>query len=596
MGLRLATLDDAEASGRSTTRGHDVDGDLLPRPPVPRRPAGLAGRAIRRAGRARGRRDGRSAASRRSRRGVTAPPTPTTVEDSVYVHRDHQGQGSGGPADRADRHRHGPRLPRLHGTDRGRPRGVDRPPPRLRVRGGRHRARSRAQVRPLARRRPDGDGCSRDPADTFPRQQAAHAAVHARRPAERHGRARRAPGGVPAAAGPRTRHRRCGCSTCPRATSGGGRPAALLAGDPTDLPPRSGCGASGPGRARRGSPATPPTPPPRGGRRAAGHLVVADLATRHGGARRRSRARDRPPARPDGRAGGVGATGAALGRSTSTTRPRPGCWPARTTPRSAGASRSSSPPRRWTATAATGGRPTAPRCSSPGSTTRPVQRWWIADPAHPDQAPTEVAYPAAGTPNADVTAWILRLDGTRTEVTWDRVDLPYLAEAAWDAHGPLLALQPRDQRRSRCAPPTPRSARPRRCGPTATRGGSSGPREPRPASPTAGCVVRRRSGTRRLVVDGTPVTPDDLHVRAVAHVGDDRVFTANPIDDATGSSCGDGPTTAWPLTADDAVHAASSAATRSSCAGVPPQPRPHGVVVGGPAIATRSPRRSCART
>ena len=47
----------------------------------------------------------------------------------------------------------------------------------------------------------------------------------------------------------------------------------------------------------------------------------------------------------------------------------------------------------------------------------PVQRWWIADPAHPDQPPTEVAYPAAGTPNSDVTAWILRVDGTRTEVT-----------------------------------------------------------------------------------------------------------------------------------------------------------------------------------
>jgi dipeptidyl-peptidase-4 len=77
----------------------------------------------------------------------------------------------------------------------------------------------------------------------------------------------------------------------------------------------------------------------------------------------------------------------------------------------------------------------------------PVQRWWIADPAHPDRPPREVAYPAAGTPNADVTAWILRLDGTRTEVMWEHDDLPYLAEATWDDHGPLLALHPRDQRR-----------------------------------------------------------------------------------------------------------------------------------------------------
>ena len=65
-------------------------------------------------------------------------------------------------------------------------------------------------------------------------------------------------------------------------------------------------------------------------------------------------------------------------------------------------------------------------------------------------------------------------------------------------------------------------------------------------------------GRRRLVVGGTPVTPDDLHVRAVAHVGDERVvFTANPIDDATGTSV-------WrwsdagveQLTADDGVHTA----------------------------------------
>ena len=72
----------------------------------------------------------------------------------------------------------------------------------------------------------------------------------------------------------------------------------------------------------------------------------------------------------------------------------------------------------------------------------PVQRWWIADPARPDQAPTEVAYPAAGTPNADVSAWLLGVDGARTEVAWDRAAWPYLAQAGWDEHGPLVALMP----------------------------------------------------------------------------------------------------------------------------------------------------------
>ena len=35
--------------------------------------------------------------------------------------------------------------------------------------------------------------------------------------------------------------------------------------------------------------------------------------------------------------------------------------------------------------------------------TTPVARWYISDPANPDRQPVEVAYPAAGTANADVS-------------------------------------------------------------------------------------------------------------------------------------------------------------------------------------------------
>ena len=41
----------------------------------------------------------------------------------------------------------------------------------------------------------------------------------------------------------------------------------------------------------------------------------------------------------------------------------------------------------------------------------PVHRWYIADPANPARPATEVAYPAAGTPNADVTLVLAGLDG-----------------------------------------------------------------------------------------------------------------------------------------------------------------------------------------
>ncbi len=189
----------------------------------------------------------------------------------------------------------------------------------------------------------------------------------------------------------------------------------------------------------------------------------------------------------------------------------------------------------------------------------PVQRWWIADPAHPDRAPTEVAYPAAGTPNADVTAWIVRLDGSREEVAWDRTGLPYLAEAGWDEHGPLLALQPRDQRSLEVRGVDERSGATEAL--WTDRDDVWVERAPgTPARLADGRLVMcsDRDGCRRLIVGGTSVTPDDLHVRAVAHVGHDQVvFTANPLDDATGTSV-------WrwtdarveQLTTDDGVHTA----------------------------------------
>ncbi|MDQ1008484.1 dipeptidyl-peptidase-4 [Streptomyces sp. V4I23] len=77
---------------------------------------------------------------------------------------------------------------------------------------------------------------------------------------------------------------------------------------------------------------------------------------------------------------------------------------------------------------------------------REVRRWWIADPAHPDREPAKVAYPAAGTPNAEVRLYFVTLDGVRTEVSWDRVRYPYLARVHWSASGPpLLLVQSRDQ-------------------------------------------------------------------------------------------------------------------------------------------------------
>lgn len=77
----------------------------------------------------------------------------------------------------------------------------------------------------------------------------------------------------------------------------------------------------------------------------------------------------------------------------------------------------------------------------------PVRRWWISDPARPESEPQRVAYPSAGGANAEVRLFVIGVDGSRTEVSWDRARYPYLAHAHWSAAGaPLILVQARDQR------------------------------------------------------------------------------------------------------------------------------------------------------
>ena len=75
-----------------------------------------------------------------------------------------------------------------------------------------------------------------------------------------------------------------------------------------------------------------------------------------------------------------------------------------------------------------------------------VRLWWYADPAHPERRPVAKRYPVAGTANAEVSLWVVDLDGERREVVWDRAGFEYLARAGWDAHRLLLGVQSRDQR------------------------------------------------------------------------------------------------------------------------------------------------------
>ena len=158
-----------------------------------------------------------------------------------------------------------------------------------------------------------------------------------------------------------------------------------------------------------------------------------------------------------------------------------------------------------------------------------VQRWWIADPANPQTPPRQIAYPAAGTANADVSLHVLGVNGDRTEVAWDRVAFEYLVTAGWDSGGPLLSVQSRDQRTVRILAADPAT------GATTL---LHSERDPVWVHLTPGAPLRTGSGalvrvsdlggTRRLVVDGKPVTGDGVQIREVLGTGGESVlFTAS---------------------------------------------------------------------
>ncbi len=150
----------------------------------------------------------------------------------------------------------------------------------------------------------------------------------------------------------------------------------------------------------------------------------------------------------------------------------------------------------------------------------PVTRWHIADPAHPERPPAEVAYPAAGTPNADVSLLLARLDGTGAEVDIDHAAFPYLVTASWEgADDPLVVVQSRDQRTMRLLAVNAGSGR------TDVLREDTDPHwlEIVPGVPGDA------ENTRRLLVaapgeEAVPVTPPGLQVRGVLGVDGDTVL------------------------------------------------------------------------
>ena len=166
---------------------------------------------------------------------------------------------------------------------------------------------------------------------------------------------------------------------------------------------------------------------------------------------------------------------------------------------------------------------------------RPVQRWHIGDRIDPAKAPAPHRYPAAGTPNAEVSLHVVDLHGRAREVAWDREAFEYLADVSWRrSEGLVVVVQSRDQRHLAVMTVSDDG--------TATVAGEERhepwveliPGFPRRTSDGRTIHPIDEPSTRRIGIGGVPVTPDGLQVRRLIDASDDRlVFTASAEDPTT---------------------------------------------------------------
>jgi len=162
----------------------------------------------------------------------------------------------------------------------------------------------------------------------------------------------------------------------------------------------------------------------------------------------------------------------------------------------------------------------------------PVQVWFTSNPADPASEPVQQRYPVAGTPNAEVSLWLLGLDGERMEVAWDHHKFEYLATVNI-AHGvATIGVLNRSQNEFAVF--------------TLDALGQSTPvanlTDPSWIDLHPGVPARTREGvlvtievddesdTNRLCLDRVPITPPGLQVFAVADITDHGILILASTD------------------------------------------------------------------
>lgn len=183
-----------------------------------------------------------------------------------------------------------------------------------------------------------------------------------------------------------------------------------------------------------------------------------------------------------------------------------------------------------------------------------VQRWYIADPANPGTAATEIAYPAAGTTNATVSLHVVSLDGTFVPVL---LDFDYLNDVHWSSGGaPLITTQTRDQRTRTIYSLAPDT------GAVTEIAVETDPTwlevtDGAPAWTPDGRLVRIvGSGDEYALQVGDDVLTSGLQVRRVLDIANDSILVAASVDDPTQTHVYSVGETVERLSTEDGVHSA----------------------------------------